>query len=87
MGFVAPVAAVAPFPGNGGEPDRGLSFRRIRELADWYQERAYANAQESEGDTRTAELDSGLRQVLAEQVHPEFVEAEFVRVMQVVFRV
>jgi hypothetical protein len=71
--------------GNGVA--EGLSQRRIVDLAHWYTERAYANAQESEGDTRTAELDAGLRQVLSEQVLPEFVEVEFERVMAEVFRV
>ena len=40
MGFVAPVAGVAPFPGNGG--GAGLSQRRILDLAHWYIEGAYA---------------------------------------------
>jgi Protein of unknown function (DUF3631) len=72
-------------PFNGGAP--GLSEHRIRDLAEQYQERAYANAQENGGDTRTAELDAGLRQVLAEEVLPESVEVEFERVMAEVFRV
>lgn len=71
--------------GNGLAP--GLSQRRIVDLAHWYTERAYATAQETGGDTRTAELDSGLRQVLAEQVLPESIEVEFERVMAEVFRV
>lgn len=76
----------APLAANGGtEP--GLSQRRIGELAHWYIERACANAHENGGDTRTAVLDAGLRQVLAEQVLPEFIEIEFARVMAEVFRV
>jgi Protein of unknown function (DUF3631) len=69
---------------NGGEP--GLSGRTIRGVADEYTERACANAQETGGDTRTAELDAWLRQRLAaEGVRPEHVETEFARVMQAVF--
>jgi hypothetical protein len=65
----------------------GLSQRTIQDHARWYTERAYASAQETGGDTRTAELDAGLRQVLAKQVLPEFIEVEFERVMAEVFRV
>jgi Protein of unknown function (DUF3631) len=74
-------------PVNGGtEP--GLSRRRIRDLAEQYQDLAYANAQENSGDTRTADCDARLRQTLAEEgVPPEFVEIEFERVMAEVFRV
>jgi hypothetical protein len=72
--------------GNGLPP--GLSRRTITELAEAYSERAYANAQENEGDTRTADLDAWLRQRLAdEMVPPEFVEVEFRRIMDQVFQV
>src|SRR5262245_35289134 len=78
--------SVHPRPSKPGEP--GLSYRTIRQVADEYQERAYANAQGNGGDTRTAELDDWLRQHLAEEgVFPEFVEVEFKRVMTEVFRV
>jgi hypothetical protein len=70
-----------------GSDDLGLSRYRIRDLAEQYQELAYANAQENDGDTRTADCDGWLRQALAEQVLPEFVEVEFNRVMAEVFRV
>jgi hypothetical protein len=71
---------------NGSAP--GLSPRTIADLAEDYSERAYANAQENDGDTRTAELDAWLRQRLAdEMVLPEFVEVELKRVMAQVFRV
>jgi hypothetical protein len=60
---------------------RGLSQGRIRELARWYLDRAEAQRQET-GDVSSAELDAGLRQVLAERIFPEFVETEFERVMQ-----
>jgi uncharacterized protein DUF3631 len=66
----------------------GLSDGTIRELANDYTEAAYANAQETGGDTRTAECDAWLRQRLAaEGVRPEHVEIEFQRVMVEVFRV
>jgi Protein of unknown function (DUF3631) len=66
----------------------GLSAWRIRQLADQYQDRAYANAQANDGDTRTADCDAWLRQTLAEQgVPPEFIKVEFARVMTEVFRV
>jgi hypothetical protein len=66
----------------------GVSAWRIRGLADQYQDRAYANAQETGGDTRTVECDAWLRQRLAnEGVRPEFIEVEFERVMAEVLRV
>jgi Protein of unknown function (DUF3631) len=66
----------------------GLNRRRIQELADWYTERAYATAQETGGDTRTADLDAELRTVLRMEVaFPEHVEIEFERIMQRVFAV
>jgi hypothetical protein len=76
---------------KGGQPygngPPGLSARSIEALADWYAERAYANAQETGGDTRTTELDAALRQRLADAgVLREYVETEFKRVMTVVFR-
>jgi hypothetical protein len=64
----------------------GVSAWRIRQLAEQYQDRAYANAQANDGDTRTADCDAWLRQTLAEMVLPEFVEGEFKRVMTEVFR-
>jgi uncharacterized protein DUF3631 len=70
--------------GNGAA---GLSQRTITELAEDYTETAYANAQETGGDTRTAELDADLRRRLAEMVFPESVEVEFARVMAKVFQV
>jgi hypothetical protein len=91
MGFVAPVAAVAPFRGNGrgARTDgsaTGLSHRSIVDLARWYIERADDQRQGS-GDVDSTVLDAGLRQVLAEQVLPESIEVEFERVMAEVFRV
>jgi putative DNA primase/helicase len=84
--------------GNGGNGDArtsspfddgvGLSAWRIRQLAEQYQDRAYANAQANDGDTRTAECDAWLRQTLAEGgVPPEFIKVEFRRVIDEVFRI
>jgi Protein of unknown function (DUF3631) len=71
----------------GNEP--GLSLRTIRELADAYQERTYAQYQESGStDVDHRPLDAWLRRQLAELgVFPEFVEIEFKRVMDVVFAI
>jgi P4 family phage/plasmid primase-like protien len=66
-------------------PEPGLSERRIRELAEQYQDRAHANYCET-GDTRTSECDAWLRAILREEVDlPEHAEIEFKRIMQVVF--
>ena len=74
------------WPDNGQDAP-GLSALSIEALADWCTERAYADAQETGGDTRTAELDAALRQRLADEgVLWEYVEIEFKRVMTVVFR-
>jgi hypothetical protein len=65
-----------------------LSARRIRDLAAWYVgEAADQLARENSVDVDEAELNAGLRQVLAEEVPPEFVEVEFERVMAEVFQV
>jgi hypothetical protein len=63
----------------------GLSSRRIHELADWYSDQGHRRY--NENALATAELDAELRAILREEVFPEFVEAEFERVMQVVFAV
>jgi hypothetical protein len=78
----------APQPTNGGiEP--GLSLRTIRDLADAYQERTYAQYQESGStDVDHRLLDAWLRRQLAELgVFSEFIDTEFKRVMQAVFAV
>ena len=68
---------------NGGEP--GLSRRRLRELADWYQDQGHQR--HNDGTLDTAELDDELRLILREEVaFPEHVEIEFERVMTEVFR-
>jgi hypothetical protein len=83
----APRAQPAPQPINGGiEP--GLSLRAIRDLADAYQERTYAQYQESGGgDVDHRPLDAWLRQRLREMVLPEHIELEFQRVMEAVFAI
>jgi hypothetical protein len=64
----------------------GVSARHIHQLGDQYKDRAYANSQETGGDTRTTECDAWLRQRLADEgVLPENIETEFKRVMAVVF--
>jgi hypothetical protein len=64
-----------------------VSRPRIKDLGEQYQEMAYANAQANDGDTRTADCDAWLRQRLADDgVLPEFIEVEFARVMDEVFR-
>jgi Protein of unknown function (DUF3631) len=64
----------------------GLSQRTILDFARWYLDQADTQRQGAV-DVDSAELDAGLRQVLAEEVLPEFVEVEFERVMAEVFRV
>jgi hypothetical protein len=69
---------------GGGEP--GLSTRRVRELADWYADQGHQR--HSEGTLDTPALDDELRAILRKEgVFPEFVEVEFERVMDVVFKV
>jgi Protein of unknown function (DUF3631) len=69
---------------NGLAP--GLSQRTIAKLAEDYTEAAYSQNQEGT-DIDSLILDADLRRRLAEMVLPEFVEAEFTRVMERVFRV
>ena len=68
--------------GNGGE--RGLSSRRIHELADWYSDRAYWHY--SPNALAAGALDAELRAILRKEVFPEHVEIEFERVMKAVPR-
>jgi hypothetical protein len=65
--------------GNGGE--RGLSSRRIQELADLRSEQAYWKF--SPADIAAGKLDAWLRDILRKEA-PERIELEFERVMQVV---
>jgi hypothetical protein len=72
MGAVAPVAAVAPLAGNGGEP--GLSPARHRELAEW------CDRWIAEGEDPN-DLDDALRMTIREEVdHPDQVDSEFEKV-------
>ena len=79
----APASVHSPLS-NGGEP--GLSRRRLRELADWYQDQGHQR--HNDGTLDTAELDDELRLILREEVaFPEHIEIEFERIMAEVFRV
>lgn len=77
-------------PQNAHVPPReeppGLSAWRVRQLADVYMQGADAQF-EATGDVDRATLDRELRQALAVEVFPEFIEIEFERVMKVVFAV
>ena len=80
-----PVAATAT---NGGDREPWLTQGRVRDLARWYVDQAAdQQGRASRVEVDSAALDAGLRQVLAEEVPPEFVEQEFERVMAEVFRV
>ena len=70
--------------GNGVEP--GLPMAVIRELAGWYEDRA-ADQLHATGDVDRQALDTELRRILAERegVFPEFIEAEFNRIITAVF--
>jgi hypothetical protein len=71
---------------SGPVLEPGLSRRRIRELADWYQDETHKRYNESRLDV--AELDGELRLILREEVaFPEHIEIEMERVMQMVFAV
>ncbi len=85
MGFVAPVAAVAPFPGNGG--GSGLSQRSLEAIARAHTERADAIREGLNIDEAAfAKLNADLRRQIANMgVLPEHIETEFERVMAVVF--
>jgi hypothetical protein len=69
MGAVAPVAAVAPLAGNGGEP--GLGEARLRQLAEWRQRWTAEDGSEEEADDA---LRMTIREEVADlsQVEPEF---------------
>jgi putative DNA primase/helicase len=69
-------------PGNGGVP--GMSGRTIDAYAEWYSDCAHRD--QRGGGLDTDRLDAELRQKLAERVLPEYVETEFKRVIEAVFR-
>jgi hypothetical protein len=72
MGTVAPVAAVAPLPGNGGEP--GLGAERHHQLAEW------RGRWLAEGEDPN-DLDDALRATIREEVADlSLVEAELEQV-------
>jgi Protein of unknown function (DUF3631) len=66
--------------GNGGE--RGLSSRRVQELADWYSDQAYWSY--SRVALAAGVLDAELRRILDKEASPELVEIEFGRIMKMV---
>jgi hypothetical protein len=69
---------------TGGDSP-GLSNYRIRQLAEWYRDRAEIERQQT-GTIRQTELDEALRIVLSEEgVLAEFIGVEFERVMGAVF--
>ena len=68
--------------GNGGE--RGLSSRRIGELAFWYSDQQYWHY--SPNALAAGMLDAELRAILRKEVSLEHVEIEFERVMKAVPR-
>jgi hypothetical protein len=74
---------VAPKEKPGDEP--GLSSRRIRELASWYIERADQRRNGGAGLDQES-LDVELSRVLRDEVLPEFLDVEFERVLDEVFR-
>ena len=61
---------------NGGE--QSLSSRRVQELAAWYVDQAYWHY--SPNAIAAGELDAALRVILRQEVLPEHVEIELVRV-------
>jgi uncharacterized protein DUF3631 len=62
---------------NGG--GRGLSSRRLQELADWYSDQAYWHY--SPNALAAGALDAELRAILRQEVGPELVESELKRIL------
>ena len=73
---------------SGGEPEPGLPQATIRRWAEWYKDAAADQLHET-GDTDRQALNAELRRRLIEEegVFPEYVEAEFRRIEDEVFRV
>jgi hypothetical protein len=69
-----------------GQAGDGLSVGALRDLADKYSDQVYEQYEQS-GDVRAREVDAWLRQTLSTMVPPEHIEAEFQRVMTLVFTV
>jgi hypothetical protein len=76
-----PTVATTPSPAAASATDleRGLSDLRIRQLADWYEDRGYRHY--SPAALAAGALDAELRAILAREVDPERVEVEFARVV------
>ena len=71
MGFVAGVAPVAPFPGNGGDAP-GLSWRAIDQIT--HEVEAWADARRHEGDIDQDDLEAEVRRrLVAAGTFPEAV--------------
>jgi putative DNA primase/helicase len=73
----------------GGRDEPGLSQRRLKEIASWYVEEVeHRRAGGADLDPQSqADLDGWLRRVLREEdVFPEFLEIEFQRVMEEIFK-
>src|SRR5262249_31633123 len=75
-GVCTPVHQAANM-GNGVE--RGLSDRRIHELANWYRDQEYWRF--SPNALAAGALDAELRAILHKEISREFVEIEFKRVL------
>ena len=83
MGFVAGVAGVAPFSGDGAEAPPGLSWRAIDQLAREAEEWAYARRDRT---IEPADLEAEIRRRLAKAgIFPGAVEIETERVMRCLF--
>ena len=86
---------VADFPSSQsadkpvtGRDEPWLTRSRVRELARWYVDQAPDQQLRKDNvELDAAELEAGLRQVLAEEVPAELVKQEFERVIAEVFRV
>jgi hypothetical protein len=60
-------------------PERGLSSRRVQDLAEWYSHRAYWHY--SKNAVEAGALDADLRAILRKEVSPWHVEIEAERVV------
>jgi hypothetical protein len=79
-GFVADVAGVAAFRGDGGEGPPGLSWREIDRVAEEVGE--WVHGRRDDGDTSHAALEDEIRRRLAGMALPEAVELELERVVR-----
>jgi hypothetical protein len=74
----------APVTANPNGTERGLNDLRIRQLAEWYAERACRLY--SPATTAAVVLDPELRAILRREVGSELAELEFARVLKIVRR-